>query len=67
MKPDPEFFAKTHTILDADRPVTISEVMFWDDNLANVTAARQFGFAAQLFEDREGFWREMGGRFQKHT
>ncbi len=50
-KPDPLAYAAAHRAIEADlrRPVAPAGVWFTDDNQANVTAASEFGWHAELF------------------
>jgi len=47
IKPDPKIYA----ITDARLPFEAQEVVFFDDREANVLAAREHGFDAELFTD----------------
>lgn len=51
-KPDPAAYAAAHQAIEADlaRPVPRGAVWFTDDRAANVVAARDFGWHAELFE-----------------
>ena len=50
-KPDPEAYAAAHRAIEADlgRVVARPEIWFTDDRDDNVTAAREFGWDAELF------------------
>lgn len=50
-KPDPHAYAAAHAVIEADlgRGLGHEEVWFTDDRAENVTAAREFGWVAELF------------------
>lgn len=51
-KPDGEFFASIYK----DMPhLPKDEILFWDDSLVNVEAAKEFGFRAELYTNVENF------------
>ncbi|HSU73679.1 MAG TPA: HAD family hydrolase [Terrabacter sp.] len=51
VKPDPRAYAAAHAAIEADvgRELGRQEVWFTDDRAENVTAAREFGWHAELF------------------
>ena len=50
-KPDPEFYQRITDRLE----VTRDEILFWDDSMRNVQAAREFGWHAEHFRTYEAF------------
>lgn len=50
-KPDPAFFRHVQEHLDLDG----AAVLFWDDRLENVEAARRFGWNAEVYTDFPAF------------
>jgi len=48
MKPEAEFF---HHILHKLMPVDAGEILFWDDTLENIIAAREVGLHAEHYSD----------------
>lgn len=56
MKPSLDFFAAAHKRMGEPDPST---VLFWDDMEKNVLAARDYGFAAEVFTTEEDFERKM--------
>lgn len=55
-KPDREFYAK---ILEDLEGIEKEEVLFWDDRLENVEAARQFGIQSELYTSFDEFENKM--------
>ena len=51
-KPQGEFFA---AIAKQISPIRKNEVLFWDDKLENVNAAKQFGFQAKQYTNYQSF------------
>jgi len=51
-KPQPEFF---EAISKQIAPIRKNEVLFWDDELKNVNAAKQFGFQAKHYANLANF------------
>ena len=62
-KPDPRIYAITCERLD----VQPSEIVFLDDNPANIAAAREYGLHAILFENNAQAMREIEAILQTHT
>lgn len=60
LKPSQEFFCATHERIAERDPANI---LFWDDMQKNVDAARQYGFAAELFQSEEDFVERMKMHF----
>ena len=59
-KPDQEFFEKVCDQLGVDDK---RQILFWDDSLENVEAAREFGIAAELFANKEDFYKTMEAKY----
>ena len=51
-KPDPAFYA---AVMDRLEGLTPEEILLWDDSLANVEAARQFGIHAEHYQSLADF------------
>jgi 2-haloacid dehalogenase len=58
IKPDP----KIYRIADARLPFAPSEVLFFDDREANVSAARAYGFDAELFTGKAALHSALANR-----
>jgi putative hydrolase of the HAD superfamily len=56
MKHEPAFFA---AVLEALPGVQAREILFWDDNLANVAAARTAGIQAELYTNFANYEKQM--------
>ena len=55
-KPDLEFFGK---VMDDLPNFKKDEILFWDDTLENIEAAREFGIKAEIYKDFEDFESKM--------
>lgn len=55
-KPDLKFFSKMMSDLNFEK----NEVIFWDDTVENVEAAREFGIKAEIYKDFKDFRNKMG-------
>ena len=55
-KPDIEFFKK---VMDDLPNFKKDEILFWDDTLENIEAAREFGIKAEIYKDFEDFESKM--------
>ena len=59
VKPDREYYQRVTDRLEARR----GEILFWDDSMRNVDAAREFGWQAEHFTTYEAFKSVMVERF----
>lgn len=55
-KPLPDYYEKVYEKL---QPISKSEILFWDDSLSHVEAAKEFGIKAELYKNFKDFEEKM--------
>jgi putative hydrolase of the HAD superfamily len=60
-KPDQEFFEYVFSDLNKDEVIRSEEIMFWDDKMSNIDAARDMGWEAHLYTDFDKFHKVVSG------